>query len=298
MIQLHFCSKGAGDFFPYPVQGRKAEFSILKHMVQHLSIKPLWVKHWKCQQQWSLMPRKLQNSYITFLIKGRGEIKQGGLVYQVSPGDMIFFPEGVMHSFSHPDGEYLEMINIHFYAKVYGLMDFLSLQGLQGVFHDQTDFSGAIAFELAKISALNPPCGSELMVQLIKSVLIYSLYHFPEKSSLVTGDFKNLMKVYPALELIRNRLSDPALKQADLAKKIAVSEVYLRKLFNKLFNESPVKFINCRRIERACTLLLESNNPVKWVAEESGFRDLQFFYRIFKRITGLTPAAYRNKIDL
>jgi AraC-like DNA-binding protein len=68
-------------------------------------------------------------------------------------------------------------------------------------------------------------------------------------------------------------------------------------LFNSLFGESPVKFINHRRIELACKLLRESDLPVKGVAEKSGFRNLQFFYRVFTRITGMTPALYRNTSD-
>lgn len=53
------------------------------------------------------------------------------------------------------------------------------------------------------------------------------------------------------------------MKQSYLAQKLRISEVYLRKMFNSLFNESTVKCINHRKIYRACKLLLESDLPAK-----------------------------------
>jgi AraC-like DNA-binding protein len=297
MIQNSFKGMGSEGFPTYPSEFTESDKGMLEHLVSHLSLSPISATHYHCTSEWRLFPRKLQNSYWTLLINGHGTIKIEDKVYRVGPGDMIFFPEGVLHSFDHRGDAELEMINVHFHAKVYGLMDFLRLKGIQGVFHDTAGFPELISRELARAYALKPPSCRSFMVHLIESLLLYVLYNFQEGDSTGISGFKQLLKLFPALEMIEQRLEDPDLKQADLAAKLRISEVYLRKMFKGLFDESPVKFINHRRIERACKLLRESDLPVKAVVEKSGFRNLQFFYRVFVRITSLTPASYRNTSD-
>ena len=50
-----------------------------------------------------------------------------------------------------------------------------------------------------------------------------------------------------------------------------------------------------RRINAAKKLLIRSDAPVSAVAEEVGFSDYNYFTKIFKSLTGLTPSAYRKK---
>jgi len=297
MIQNILMHKQGEDFEAYPAQFTESGKDMLEHLVSHLTISPVSAIHYFCTPEWTLPVRKLQNSYWTLLLNGHGTVTLEDNAYHVAPGDLILFPEGVLHSFVHPEGERLEMINVHFHAKVYGLMDLLKLEGLFGVFHDVSEFPETISQMLAKAHTLKPPCHQTFMSQLIKSLLLHVLYHFSSNATTGIGGLKQLMKLFPALEMIERRLEDPDLKQSDLAQKLRISEVYLRKMFNSLFSESPVKFINHRRIDRACKLLLESDLPVKAVAEKSGFRDLQFFYRVFVRTTGTTPARYRNMPD-
>ena len=297
MIQNSFSSMCRDEFPAYPSEFTESGGSMLEHLVSHLVIKPISAIHYLCRPEWSLPPRKLQNSYWTLLIKGHGTVTMEDKTYHVCPGDLIIFPEGIRHSFEHPEGESLEMINVHFHAKVYGLMDFLRLHGMEGIFHDPAGLPDSISRELARVFALKPPCYQVFMEQQIKSLLLYGLYHFSCGPSTGIAGFKQLMKLFPALELIEQRLEDPDLKPSDLAAGLRISGVYLRKMFNSLFGESPVKFINHRRIERACKLLRESDLPVKAIAEKSGFRDLQFFYRVFVRTIGTTPARYRNTSD-
>lgn len=55
------------------------------------------------------------------------------------------------------------------------------------------------------------------------------------------------------------------------------------------------KVIAQRRIQAAKNLLVRDNAPISAVAEEVGFSDYNYFTKIFKSFTGLTPSAYRKK---
>lgn len=295
MIQTQFSSIKPEDFPGYSISG--AESKILGQLYSHLEVSPLSSMHYYCKQEWQLKLRKLQNSYWTFLIKGSGKIVIDKIGYQVKAGDMIFFPEGTNHSFTHGESNGLEMINVHFHAKIYSLMDYLKLNNITGVFRDSYGLVNSISRELARLHALKPPYYKEQMTQMIRSLLLHVTYHSKGRQNTAVSEIKKMTKVFPALEMINEHLNEPKLKLSILASKLCISEVYLRKLFNDLFKESPVKFINHRRIEHACKLLRQTDSSVKSVAAQSGFNDLQFFYRVFTRITGTTPAKYRNLMD-
>lgn len=55
--------------------------------------------------------------------------------------------------------------------------------------------------------------------------------------------------------------------------------------------------IAVRRVNAAKTLLLQGDDPVSAVAEQCGFSDYNYFTKIFKSLTGLTPSAYRKEMQ-
>ena len=72
-----------------------------------------------------------------------------------------------------------------------------------------------------------------------------------------------------------------------------MSDTYFRKLFYKVFNTTPLSYINSLRIERAKALLSELNSTVDQVAQKSGFSDAKYFSTVFKKFVGVPPSKYR-----
>ncbi len=72
--------------------------------------------------------------------------------------------------------------------------------------------------------------------------------------------------------------------------------------FNRLFTEelglSPQRFVKKKRIDRACALLHHSSYSIEQVAAETGFADRYHFSKIFKGLTGLSPARYRKEFSV
>jgi AraC-like DNA-binding protein len=95
-----------------------------------------------------------------------------------------------------------------------------------------------------------------------------------------------------ALELIRNR--DGRISLDEIADTLYVSKDYLRHLFRGHSELSPVRHIINARIRKAKNLLLDGRLSVKQVAGQCGFDDTYYFLRIFKKVTGSTPSAYRK----
>jgi transcriptional regulator GlxA family with amidase domain len=65
--------------------------------------------------------------------------------------------------------------------------------------------------------------------------------------------------------------------------------------FRAATGRRPMEYIHEVRIDEARRILESSSLPVDDVGFSVGYQDPTFFRRLFKRKTGLTPAAYRRK---
>lgn len=76
-----------------------------------------------------------------------------------------------------------------------------------------------------------------------------------------------------------------------------MSPNYFCQYFRKETGKSPVTFINEYRIEKAASLLADTNTPVSYIASSVGFDNFSYFIRKFREYKGVTPKTYRNIID-
>lgn len=90
-----------------------------------------------------------------------------------------------------------------------------------------------------------------------------------------------------------------------LTQKIAVDtlcrKAYLsRNLFFKWFKQqsglSPLEYINNERVKLAKDLLGDPRNTIQAAAMYSGFNDVNYFIRVFKKVEGITPKTYQNSM--
>lgn len=79
-----------------------------------------------------------------------------------------------------------------------------------------------------------------------------------------------------------------------IAEQFSVSESYLCVIFKKAFDYTINQYIIDRRIEKAKDYLKNSNKKIKEISDLVGYRDCNYFIRIFKKTTGITPADYRS----
>ncbi|KYP16263.1 AraC family transcriptional regulator [Flavihumibacter sp. CACIAM 22H1] len=83
-----------------------------------------------------------------------------------------------------------------------------------------------------------------------------------------------------------------------LARRVNHNEDYFSRLFYKYTGQRPLPYIQEKRIERAQYLIATTSLAFTEIAERTGFESLSYFSKIFKRITCLTPGAYRRQQHL
>lgn len=81
---------------------------------------------------------------------------------------------------------------------------------------------------------------------------------------------------------------------ASIARKFEITPEYLTTLFRKNEYMSTVHYIHFLKISSAKDLLIRTTMSVKQVALYFGFTNIKYFYRLFKKETGITPSEYRR----
>ena len=82
---------------------------------------------------------------------------------------------------------------------------------------------------------------------------------------------------------------------ADLARIAHVSERHLIRRFRATFGETPHRYLQRRRVERAMYLLRETDRSVTDICLAVGFSSLGTFSRTFAGIVGESPTAHRRR---
>jgi AraC-like DNA-binding protein len=80
----------------------------------------------------------------------------------------------------------------------------------------------------------------------------------------------------------------------DMAAQLKVTKQHLCHLYHQKTGRTIIADVNDLRLDHALTLLMQTNMDVAQIAAKSGFRDVSYFYRAFKKRFGQKPGDFRN----
>lgn len=133
-------------------------------------------------------------------------------------------------------------------------------------------------------------------IQIIRAYsieLIIKIFRDIEKQGVETLTVENKNTVDCAVKYINDNYN-LKLSIGDIASQVFLSPEYFRKLFKKVTGKSVISYLQQTRLDKACKLLLTTDMPIKDIADETGYSNLQSFYKNFKKEKGKTPQNYRN----
>lgn len=97
-----------------------------------------------------------------------------------------------------------------------------------------------------------------------------------------------------AIEYIQNHITEK-ISLENVAEYLQLSPQYLSALFHKEVQSSISEYIHIQKINLAKEYLKQRNINITQIASICGFEDSNYFTRIFKKYTKLTPTQYRKK---
>jgi len=102
--------------------------------------------------------------------------------------------------------------------------------------------------------------------------------------------------VKQAIAFIHQNFTRP-ITRWEIADAVGVSEDYISRVFNRELNISPWDYLNRYRILQSKYLLRDTIETVGSVARKVGFKDRAYFSRVFSKITGMSPLAFRESLE-
>lgn len=203
-----------------------------------------------------------------------------GIKYVSDPNHVVFLPQGKNYSLYGDREGWFPVINFKCDDFCCETINSLRIDNMQACLKD---------FETI----------NKLFLQNDNRLEIFSVF-YDLLHKIAEEQRKSKTILAPVMQYIDMNIGEAKLTNADLAKQIGISEVYLRKLFLKEWGISPRQYILDLRIRKAKQLLSNTPFTVTAIAEECGFASLYHFCRTFRDRTGVTPLEYarKNKLEL
>ena len=125
----------------------------------------------------------------------------------------------------------------------------------------------------------------ELLIRLVQSQHLKQVCAESDSSN-------NQSRLHYVLNYIHEHLTEKIAVDA-LSRKAYLSRNVFFKWFREQFGITPLDYINQERIKLAKQLLANRQNNVHTVSDLCGFSDVNYFVRLFKKMEGITPKAYK-----
>ncbi|WP_442509490.1 helix-turn-helix domain-containing protein [Novipirellula sp. SH528] len=105
---------------------------------------------------------------------------------------------------------------------------------------------------------------------------------------------KSFERLAPAIRYLEKHYTE-AVSIHEIGEMTGLSMTHLNRQFKQLLRMSPTRFLHTLRIEQARLLLEGGDDSICDIALKIGYWDQSHFTRYFKRLTGVSPRAYRQQ---
>lgn len=225
-----------------------------------------------------------------YVLAGSGEIRHHGQTFALKPGSLYLIPAHTPHS--RACAGKLELYWCHFVAETgFGTPLFANLP-VPYVCHPT--HGKQIRASFARMTRLYRDDSPDAIFYR-SGLLMQLLSPFIARADLGQWQQWHLRaeRFLPVLELIDRRVSE-TLSSEELACAAKLSRCYFMSRFKQVFGLAPHQYQLLKRIERARGRLLKTSDTLDHISSDLGFADAYHLSRIFKKVTGRSPQAFRS----
>ena len=133
-------------------------------------------------------------------------------------------------------------------------------------------------------------CLNRLSAYLPKQIEADEDYEYSDRLERRRGN-----RIDRILEYVHDNASDPSLSLSRVASAFYMNASYLGQRFHQQTGIKFTDYLNLYRIVRACELLLNTHLLTYEISEIVGFGNINYFHRVFKKITGVGTEEFRKK---
>lgn len=130
---------------------------------------------------------------------------------------------------------------------------------------------------------------AEYSLNALKDEIIFYGEQCLQKVNIAPSDSALCSKV---IQYIYQNYTDEAFSVAQIASHFHLNPSYLGSVFKKVNHTSLLQYISEVKVNKAKQLLTETDLKISEIAEKTGFSDVYYFSKRFKKITGFSPKEY------
>jgi len=96
-----------------------------------------------------------------------------------------------------------------------------------------------------------------------------------------------------AIQFINEHYADD-ISLKEISNYLFISPYYLSHIFKKMTKKTITEYITSIRLEKAKELLTATDLPISQISTMTGYKDINYFSKVFKKQLGITPSEYRS----
>lgn len=268
-----------GDYFVFPLDHYQTPPPLYADMVGMDS----------CLEGYRIARKASEVCVFAYIMNGQGEVRIDGHTLNVNQGNVMILPRGLDHEYYPAKGEIWTFLWINVYG---GLIDVLLKDyGLDNRYRFDGGNTEHLFRRALQVADASRGSSQDLQRQLILTVMEIIL-------EIQAHDQLQEHAVSIEVSKVKRYLDESIEKKISLSKLGELANMTARQLFRKFKKElgtTPYEYYMQRKIEIAKNLLDHSQFSVKEIALRLGFNDAYHFSGMFKKKTGTSPTAYKQK---
>lgn len=233
-----------------------------------------------------------------YCVKGKGWYRLRNSSYAIAAGQYFILPAGVPHSYGADNDDPWTIYWMHFKGS---LAEFYST-GLHvphaippardSRIHDRLALFEEIFYSLkAGYSRENLAYAQSLLHHFLGSLRYISQFR-KAGASVQPNETNDFDVAQNAIRYMKEHLEE-SLTLAQIAQYTGYSPSHFSALFRRAIGHAPLAYFNLLKIQEACAMLDSTDINVTQIALKLGFSDNLYFSRLFRKIMGIPPKAYR-----
>ncbi|SFT27880.1 AraC family transcriptional regulator [Paenibacillus sp. BC26] len=244
-----------------------------------------------------------------YVISGTCTVETMSDVFQMRKGDLILLDARVSHKLIVPKESPCRMLNVEFIFTdcdgIYPSMKQLA-QGHEAlvqlldrkvstiVLRDPNEVHHTLKSIVMEMDTGGAQRRS--MTHLLLAQLLVRVARLAAEEAKDAAQGQHHRYVRKATEYIHQHY-DCDIQAKDVAAAVSLHPVYLQRIFKANMHVTITEYLAELRVEKAKMLLARSDVPIIDIADYIGLNSRQYFSMLFKKVTGMSPAAYRKSIE-
>ena len=268
------------------------QYSVQTSDVEKLNVRLLSISFSKDEKDWRSVLHTHPFTELFFVVGGEGKFLFRDKSYKIRTGDLVIVP---------PYMEHTEQSTLNTALQYYVIgLEGISFQLESGKEHAQvfcnfsnqsliSDLFAQMLYEIRNRSyGSDKICQNLLEILILRIIRSQHLIPVPIAPTHMTKDCAQIKEYLDA------NYAD-SITLDTLTELTHMNKYYMAHSFAKYTGQSPIQYLNQRRLEAACTLLRDTDHSISSIAESVGFSSQSYFTQAFRKSYNITPIRYRRE---